>query len=215
MSYSFLQNINLKSNNNSCWFSTDKKTFRQYLIIDNKIKTAIYGEAKNTTNFMLTNVYIEMSTLRSIINVKVLVGYSRLGKKVNESKVKEFVENSIRKYEKDFKSHKIEIQVNEHDKPMTYPFYVAQYIQRTMRKRISYRKLSRIAEDCINGGAKGCSLEIKGRINSSEITRKDRVTLGSISRNTLVNDILYSQYVHVGKSGCVGIKVWINRKNSK
>lgn len=213
MAYSFLQNINLKSNTNSCWFSSDKKTFRKYLLLDNTIKSAIYREAKNSINFIITNVYIEISTLRSVTNVKVLVGYARAGKRLHESKVKSFIEETIGKYNKQLGDAKIEIELVEHNKALVHPFYVAQYIQRTMKKRISYRKLTRIAEDCINGGAKGCVLEIKGRVNSSEITRKDKVIRGSVARNTLVNNISYCQHVHVGKSGCVGIKVWINRGN--
>ena len=214
MAYSFLNNINFKQNNQSKWYG-GLSLYRDNLMYDVKIKEIFYAATYYFSGYVLTGHTVEISNGKDQRSILLIVKYFKQNRKLNNDKIK----SSIVKYFK----QKIEIEddtilqieVLTDSKPFTNALYVAQYVSSSMKFRINVRRLGIIAKQVLSAsGNLGCIIEIKGRINGHGISRKDAVIRGYIGRNTLKNNIDFKKYTHVGRSGCVGIKVWINRDKS-
>ena len=132
------------------------------------------------------------------------------------NKIKSYITKSVesQEYSRIFNENKtdysLQIDVLYDSKPFSSAFYVAQHVASNMLFRINLRKLELIVKKTIQQGNLGCIIVIQGRINGHGIKRKDRVILGKVPRNTLKLNILRDKYTWIGKSGTVGITVWIN-----
>jgi small subunit ribosomal protein S3 len=61
-------------------------------------------------------------------------------------------------------------------------------------------------------GAKGVRIEVAGRLNGAEMSRREKLIEGSVPLHTLRANIDY--HLAVAKTpgaGTVGVKVWINK----
>lgn len=77
--------------------------------------------------------------------------------------------------------------------------------KRTAFRRIMKQSLQRIMRD----GAKGAKIQIKGRLNGSEIARSEMLAEGLIPLHTLRANIDYSRGAAQMTYGKIGVKVWI------
>jgi small subunit ribosomal protein S3 len=60
-------------------------------------------------------------------------------------------------------------------------------------------------------GAKGCKIQVKGRIGGAEMGRQERYAEGRVPLQTLRADLDYGQAEAKTVYGIVGVKVWIFR----
>jgi small subunit ribosomal protein S3 len=61
----------------------------------------------------------------------------------------------------------------------------------------------------MRAGAKGIRIEVAGRLNGAEMSRREKTVEGSVPLHTLRADI---DFAHVGAqtpAGIIGVKVWI------
>ena len=63
----------------------------------------------------------------------------------------------------------------------------------------------------MQAGAKGIKIVIAGRIGGSEMSRRERLVLGSIPLHTLMANIDYGFAEARTTAGQIGIKVWVNK----
>jgi small subunit ribosomal protein S3 len=105
----------------------------------------------------------------------------------------------------------VRINIEEVKRPELAAKLVAENIARQLERRINFRRATKMsAQSTMNAGAKGIRIEVSGRLNGAEMSRREKLILGSVPLHTLRADIDY----HCARAqqpgaGTVGIKVWI------
>jgi len=110
------------------------------------------------------------------------------------------------------KIYKVPTRVNieEIKKPELYAKLVAENIANQLERRMSFRRaIKSTSAATMRAGAKGIRIEVAGRLNGAEMSRREKEVAGSVPLHTLRADI---DYAHVGArtpTGIIGVKVWI------
>jgi len=192
---------------NSRWFFSDRKKFRTALISDIKIRTELM---KKLSYASVTSVDIEraINKITLIIHsVKPGMIIGRGGKGLEE--LKKTVINLLGVKEKS-KEAKIDLKIEPVKRPYVNAYYVAQIIAEKLIKGFPHRgvvhnSINRVME----AGAKGVKIQLGGRINGAEISRREKYFKGKIPLSTIREDIDFAKYPSLTKSGYIGVKVWI------
>jgi small subunit ribosomal protein S3 len=103
------------------------------------------------------------------------------------------------------------INIEEVKKPELYAKLVAENIAHQLERRISFRRAIKSgAAATMRAGAKGVRIEIAGRLNGADMSRREKEIAGSVPLHTLRADIDYAQVdAKTPGAGIVGVKVWI------
>ena len=109
------------------------------------------------------------------------------------------------------KGGEVRIEIREIKNPWTSAALSAQWVAQQIEKRVSYRRvlkraLSRFKE---HKEIQGARIEISGRLNGSEIARRDWLGTGRLPRQTIRADIDYAKAEAFCTYGVIGIKVWL------
>lgn len=110
--------------------------------------------------------------------------------------------------------YKKDIQVNvfEVKKPELDATLVANNIARQVEGKIAYRRAIKMAiQNTMRAGAEGIKVQISGRLNGAEMSRKEMYKEGRTPLHTFRADIDYCLAEALTKVGLLGIKVWICR----
>lgn len=104
----------------------------------------------------------------------------------------------------------VKLEVEEITTPDLEATLVAENIAGQLERRISHsRAMKRAMMQAMRQGAKGIRIEAGGRLNGSEMARKEKMSDGQVPRNTLRADIDYGTAEALTTFGRIGIKVWI------
>ena len=96
--------------------------------------------------------------------------------------------------------------------PDIYANVVADSVRRQLEARKATRRIMKqVVDAAIAGGAKGCKLEIAGRVDGAEIARTMKYSEGSVPRHTLRANVDFGFAEAWTKYGILGVKVWIYR----
>lgn len=193
----------------SRWFFSNKRAFRDALISDIRMRENLmkkFGFAG------ITQVDIERAINKItviIYSVKPGMIIGRGGKGLEE--VKKFVLEQM-KHIKRNKEIKIDLKIEPVKKPYLNSYYVAQNIAEKLVRSFPHRAvvhntMSRVME----AGAKGIKVQLGGRINGAEISRREKYFEGTVPASTIREDVHYSKFPALTKSGYIGVKVWICR----
>jgi small subunit ribosomal protein S3 len=102
------------------------------------------------------------------------------------------------------------VNIEEVKKPELHAKLVAENIAHQLERRISFRRaVKSTAAATMRAGAQGIRIEVAGRLNGAEMSRREKEVQGSVPLHTLRADI---DYAHVGAqtaAGIIGVKVWI------
>jgi small subunit ribosomal protein S3 len=102
------------------------------------------------------------------------------------------------------------INIEELKKPELYAKLVAENIAHQLARRISFRRAIKSSSAAtMRAGAKGVRIEVAGRLNGIEMSRREKEVAGSVPLHTLRADIDYAQVDAKTVAGIVGVKVWI------
>lgn len=193
----------------SRWFFSNKKTYRDTLIIDIKIREKLmkkFGFAG------ITQVEIERAIKKItviIYSVKPGMIIGKGGKGLEE--VKKFIVDEM-KLGKDKKELKIEIKIEPVKKPYLNSYYVAQSIAEKLVRGFPHRGVVHNTMDRVmENGGKGIKIQLGGRVGGSEISRREKYFQGTIPTSTIREDVDFAKYPALTKSGYIGVKVWICR----
>lgn len=110
------------------------------------------------------------------------------------------------------KIYKVPVRVNieEVKKPDMYAKLVAENIAHQLERRMSFRRaIKSAAAATMRAGAKGVRIEVAGRLNGAEMSRREKEVAGSVPLHTLRADIDYAQVRAQTVAGIIGVKVWI------
>jgi small subunit ribosomal protein S3 len=95
-------------------------------------------------------------------------------------------------------------------KPETDARLVAEGVAQQLEKRVSFRRaMKRSLQSAMRMGAKGCKIQVGGRLGGAEIARVERYQEGSVPLHTLRADIDYGTAEASTAYGIIGIKVWV------
>lgn len=110
------------------------------------------------------------------------------------------------------KIYRIPVRVNieEIKKPELYAKLVAENIAHQLERRISFRRaIKSTAASTMRAGAKGIRIEVAGRLNGAEMSRREKEVAGSVPLHTLRADIDYALVHAHTAAGLIGVKVWV------
>lgn len=110
------------------------------------------------------------------------------------------------------KIYKVPVRVNieEVKKPELHAKLVAENIAHQLERRISFRRaIKSTSAATMRAGAKGVRIEIAGRLNGAEMSRREKEVAGSVPLHTIRADIDYAYIPARTAAGIIGVKVWI------
>jgi small subunit ribosomal protein S3 len=185
----------------SRWFASNKRDFAAWLATDLKVRRAI--EKKFETRAVINHIDIERSANQTIVTIHtakagVVIGRGGQGVQELRAEVEKIVGSPTR------------VNIEEVKRPELAAKIVAENIARQLERRINFRRASKMsAQNVMNAGAKGVRIEVAGRLNGAEMSRREKIIEGSVPLHTLRADIDYHLAEAKTPAGIIGIKVWI------
>lgn len=102
------------------------------------------------------------------------------------------------------------VNIEEVKKPELYAKLVAENIAHQLERRMSFRRAIKSASAAtMRAGAKGIRIQVAGRLNGAEMSRREKEVAGSVPLHTIRADIDYAQVNAQTVAGVIGVKVWI------
>ncbi len=186
----------------SRWFAS-KKDFARWLAEDAKIRALI--EKRFESRPTIAKVIVERSANLITVTIhtaKAGVVIGRGGAGITELK------KDIEK----IASLPVRINVEEVKRPELNAKLVAEGIARQLERRANFRRATKMAaQNTMNAGAKGVRIEVAGRLNGAEMSRREKLIEGSVPLHTLRADIDFHAARALGPNGTgiIGVKVWV------
>jgi small subunit ribosomal protein S3 len=184
----------------SRWFAK-KQDYRKYLTDDLNVRRLIQN--KLASRAAINKVTIERSPNLVTITVQtakagVVIGRGGAGAQELKSAIENIYGVPTR------------INIEEIKKPEMYAKLVAENIAHQLERRIAFRRAIKSASAAtMRSGAKGIRIEVAGRLNGAEMSRREKEVAGSVPLHTLRADIDYAHVNAKTPAGIIGIKVWI------
>ena len=192
---------------NSRWFFSNKRSYREALKSDIKIRETLM---KKLSFASVTQIDIERA-----INKVTLIIYSvkpgmiigRGGKGLED--IKKHIAIYLKGYEKG-KDSKLDIKIEPVKRPYLSAYFVGQSIAEKLVRGFPHRSTVHNAMNrVIEAGGKGVKVQLGGRIAGAEISRREKYFQGTIPTSTIREDVDYAEYPALTKSGYIGVKIWI------
>ena len=193
----------------SRWFTPTRK-YNALLKEDIKVREILMKKLRPAG---VSKIEIE----RAVNKLKVILFVARPGVLIGRggsglADLKKFLQRELQIKE----ANNLEIVPMDIKNPDLSAFLVAQNIGDQLARRMpAARVMNQAVERVMNDGAKGVKIMLSGRIGGAEIARKEQKAAGSIPLHTLRTDVDFVAYHAATKSGYVGVKVWINKGESK
>ncbi len=104
----------------------------------------------------------------------------------------------------------VRVNIEEVKKPELYAKLVAENIAHQLERRISFRRaIKQSAAATMRSGAQGIRIEVAGRLNGAEMSRREKEVQGSVPLHTIRANIDYAHVNAQTAAGIIGVKVWI------
>ncbi len=190
----------------SRWFAVGKE-YREFVLQDIKLKKFLYDRLKLAS---VVDVIVERSinTLHIVVHAArpgVVIGRGGANLDILKKEVGQFLASIGAPA-----NLKQELDVHEVKNPDMSAKLVGERIAEQLVKRYPARRaVSQAQERVMAAGAKGIKIQLGGRINGAEISRREKYSVGTIPTQTLRSDIDYAEVPALTRSGYVGIKVWV------
>jgi small subunit ribosomal protein S3 len=192
--------LQISKNWSSKWFIR-KADFRKWLHEDIKIRELI--EKRFEARPTIAKISIERSPNLATITVYTAKAGAVIGKQgvgINE----------MRAQLSKISSEPIRINVEEVKKPELSAKLVAENIGFQLSKRMNFRRATKMAAASVMAaGAKGVRIEVAGRLNGAEMSRREKLIEGSVPLHTLRADVDFHMHHAKTPASVIGVKVWI------
>lgn len=199
--------LGINLNWSSRWFFSQKKKYREALIWDVKLRQSLMKKLgfASVTQIDIERAINKMTLIIFTVKPGMIIG--RGGKGLEDIKAFVF---SLLKIKPSAKDAKIDMKIEPVKKPYLNAYYVAQTVaERLVRgfphRSVVHNSMNRVMES----GAKGVKIQLGGRINGAEISRREKYFQGTIPTSTIREEVDFAKYPALTKSGYVGVKVWI------
>lgn len=184
---------------NARWYAEGSK-YRHLLAEDNRIRGFIMRKLGHAA---ISNIEIE----RFPNQVAIMIHSAKPGVVIGRkgSTVKE-LRSDLRR----LSGKSIKVDIEEISNPDLDALLVAENIAGQLKRRISHsRAIKRAIQQTMRQGAQGIRVEVSGRLNGSDMARKEKMSDGRVPRNTIRADIDYGFSEALTTYGQIGVKVWI------
>lgn len=187
----------------SKWFAAGKKEFAKTLANDIKLRECI--EKKFETRAVIDRIDIERNANQTTITIwtakaGIVIGRGGEGVQGLRAELEKIAGEPVR------------LNIEEVRKPDLAAKIVAENIARQLERRINFRRAMKMAlQNVMAAGAKGIRIEVAGRLNGAEMSRREKMIDGSVPLHTLRANIEFHLATAKTPSGTIGVKVWINK----
>lgn len=184
---------------NARWYAEGSK-YRNLLAEDNQIRSFIMDKLGHAS---ISKVEIE----RFPNQVAIMIHSAKPGVVIGRkgATVKE-LRSDLRR----LTGKSIKVDIEEITNPDLDALLVSQNIAGQLTRRISHsRAIKRAIQQTMRQGAEGVRVEVSGRLNGSDMARKEKMSDGQVPRNTIRADIDYGFSEALTTYGQIGVKVWI------
>ncbi len=183
-----------------------EKDFPEFLQEDHKIRNLL---EKNLNSMGLDRIEIE----RSPSETNVIIHTSRPGLIIGRGGegVKKLKSMLLEELPSKDSKKKLKLEIKEVKEPYLSASLVAKDIARQLEKRMQYRRVVKqtLHKVIMNKAVKGVRIQVSGRLNGVEISRKEYFQEGQLKRETLRADLDYAHEIARCSYGAIGVKVFI------
>ncbi len=183
----------------SRWFAR-KKDFGPLLIEDAKIRKHI---KKNLMQAAIERIEIERASNR----IRIIIHSGRPGVIIGRKGAEI---DRLRDELKEIVNKEMQIDIKEIKQPAISAQLVAENIAFQLEKRIAFRRaMKRAVQQAMTSGAQGIKIRCRGRLDGSEIARKESYKQGKVPLQTIKANVDYGFTEAHTQAGLIGVKVWI------
>src|SRR5438874_5756110 len=184
----------------SNWFN--ERNFADYLAEDIQIREHIQNKLAHAG---LSDITIKKDANEVEVNIHTARPGIVIGK--SGSEVDALRRDLHRMTRKQIKVNILEIKRPELDAKL-----VAQSIAEQLQNRVAFRRaMKRALTSAMRSGAKGCKVQVSGRLGGAEMARTESYSDGRVPLHTMRADIDYGFYEARTTFGRIGVKCWINK----
>ena len=185
----------------SNWY-TSKKEFPAALLEDLSIRRHIQGKLGHAG---ISDILIRKDKQRITIDIYT----ARPGIVIGKSGVEV---DALRREIHAMTQKNVHININEIKRPELDAKLVAQSIAEQLQNRVAFRRaMKRALTSAMRSGAKGCKVQVSGRLGGAEMARTEAYSDGRVPLHTMRADIDYGFYEARTTFGRIGVKCWINK----
>jgi small subunit ribosomal protein S3 len=184
----------------SHWFT--ERHFADYLAEDNNIRTHIDNR--------LSHAGLSQITIRKDANeVEVNIHTARPGIVIGKSGSEV---DALRRDLHRITGKSVKVNILEIKRPELDAALVAQSVAEQLQNRVAFRRaMKRALTSAMRSGAKGCKIQVGGRLGGAEMSRSESYSDGRVPLHTLRADIDYGFAEARTTFGRIGVKCWINK----
>lgn len=193
----------------SRWFFTNKKIYRTSLVTDLQVRDVLMKKLSfaGVTQVDIERAINKITVIIYAVKPGMIIG--RGGKGLEDVKKAVLAEIKDAKMKKEMK---IDLKIEPVKKPFLNSYYVAQTIAEKLVRSFPHRGVVHNAMNRVmESGGKGIKIQLGGRINGAEISRREKYFQGTVPTSTIREDVDFAKYPALTKSGYIGVKVWICR----
>jgi small subunit ribosomal protein S3 len=184
----------------SNWFS--EKNFSDFLIEDVRIRDHITNKLAHAG---LSDITIRKDAAEVEVNIHTARPGIVIGKSGSEV-------DALRRDLHKLTGKAIKVNILEIKRPELDAKLVAQSIAEQLQNRVAFRRaMKRALTSAMRSGAKGCKIQVGGRLGGAEMARSESYSDGRVPLHTLRADIDYGFYEARTTFGRIGVKCWINK----
>src|SRR5215468_1043473 len=184
----------------SNWFT--ERDFSDYLAEDVAIRNHIVGKLSHAG---LSDITIRKDANEVEVNIHTARPGIVIGKSGSEV-------DALRKDLHRMTRKQIKVNILEIKRPELDAKLVAQSIAEQLQNRVAFRRaMKRALTSAMRSGAKGCKVQVSGRLGGAEMARTEQYSDGRVPLHTLRADIDYGFYEARTTFGRIGVKCWINK----
>src|SRR5689334_9024930 len=184
----------------SNWFA--EKNFGDFLIEDVRIRDHITNKLAHAG---LSDITIRKDAAEVEVNIHTARPGIVIGKSGSEV-------DALRRDLHKITKKQIKVNILEIKRPELDAKLVAQSIAEQLQNRVAFRRaMKRALTSAMRSGAKGCKIQVGGRLGGAEMARSESYSDGRVPLHTLRADIDYGFYEARTTFGRIGVKCWINK----
>jgi small subunit ribosomal protein S3 len=184
----------------SNWFN--ERHFSDFLIEDVNIRDHIIGKLAHAG---LSDITIRKDAAEVEVNIHTARPGIVIGKSGSEV-------DALRRDLHRLTGKAIKVNILEIKRPELDAKLVAQSIAEQLVNRVAFRRaMKRALTSAMRSGAKGCKIQVSGRLGGAEMARTEMYNDGRVPLHTLRADIDYGFYEARTTFGRIGVKCWINK----
>src|SRR4026209_140670 len=184
----------------SNWFS--EKNFSDYLLEDIRIRDHIQNKLAHAG---LSDITIRKDANEVEVNIHTARPGIVIGKSGSEV-------DALRRDLHQLTGKAIKVNILEIKRPELDAKLVTQSIAEQLQNRVAFRRaMKRALTSAMRSGAKGCKIQVGGRLGGAEMARTESYSDGRVPLHTMRADIDYGFYEARTTFGRIGVKCWINK----